>query len=489
MDDTPEQPIRTSLRLVTTAWVFGSVWMHITTGATMTRYARSLDMSEFGFGLLAAIPFAGAILQLPASYLLEKYGHRKRLFLITGLIHRAMWLAIAAIPWVLPGATWWWALLLVLSISTALANFSGPAWLTWMADLVPPRIRGRYFSRRGQYGRLVGALATVAIGWTLDAATGRDVLNKSLSIALAVAALCGMADILFHKTVPPVQRSRVQHVSFRELIGRPLRDRDFRKFLAFNFTLTFAIGYVGQFIWLYLFDVVEMTNLQANVMLIAVPLIASMLTFPIWGRLVDRLGCRPVLLIAGIFIVHGGASWVFVTKESWWLGYLGALLASMAWPGVELANLNMLLRISQARDDLHGHHGSSFIAMHSLVVAVGGTCSGLFGGAVAQALEDWRGSFFDWPLTYHGLLLLISAAMRAVSLVWLIGMHEPRAYTTRAALRYMATNIYSNVQQAALIPVRAIGRFGRLTYRLPAATPPMRHGGKQSAADPSARRD
>jgi MFS family permease len=212
---------------------------------------------------------------------------------------------------------------------------------------------------------------------------------------------------------------------------------------------------------------VQMTNLQANVMLIALPLIVSMLTFPLWGRLVDRLGCRPVLLIAGIFIVHGGASWIFVTKESWWIGYIGALLAMMAWPGVELANLNILLRISQSRDDLHIHRGSAFVAMHSLVVALGGTLSGLFGGAVAQVLRDWQGTIFGWPLTYHGLLLLISAGLRAGSLVWLIGMHEPQAYTTRAALRYMVTNIYSNVQQAVLIPVRGMGRLGRLTYRLP----------------------
>ena len=469
MDDVREQSVRHSLRLVTAAWVFGSVWMHITTGATLTRYAQSLGTSEFGFGLLAAIPFAGAILQLPASYVLEKYGHRKRLFLFTGLIHRGLWLAIAAIPWIFPDASWWWMLLLVLSVSTGLANFCGPAWLTWMADLVPPRIRGRYFSRRGQYGRLVGAIATVCIGWVLDAATGRDVLQTALSVALAIAALCGMADIIFHKPVPDEPARRDRHVSLRELVGRPLADPSFRRFLAFNFTLTFAIGYVGQFIWLYLFDVVKMSNLQANIMLIAVPLIASMLTFPLWGRLVDRFGCRPVLVISGVFIVHGGAAWIFVTQESWWIGYLAVLLATMAWPGVELANLNMLLRISQNRDDLHGHRGSAFVAMHSVVVALGGTLSGLFGGTVAELLEDWHGSIFGWPLTYHGLLLLISAGLRAGSLVWLIGMHEPRAHTTRAALRYMVSNIYSNLQQAAMSPVRGIGRLGRLTYRLPGA--------------------
>ena len=86
---------RSSLRLVTLAWVFGAAWMYITTGAALTRFAQWLDMPKFGFGLLAALPFAGALSQLPASYMVERYGGRKRTFLIAGIIHRALWLAIA----------------------------------------------------------------------------------------------------------------------------------------------------------------------------------------------------------------------------------------------------------------------------------------------------------------------------------------------------------------------------------------------------------
>lgn len=470
MDGVEEQPIRNSLRTVTFAWVFGSAWFHITTGATMTRYARSMDMSEFGFGLLAAIPYFGALLQLPASYMMERYGGRKKLFLLTGILHRLLWLVIAAIPWFMPRADWWWGLLLFMAFSTSLGNFSGAAWLTWMADLVPARIRGRYFSRRGQYGRLVGFFATAAVAWLLDAVTGygAEIFRQTISVALAVAAICGVLDIALFKSVPPAQKTRAdEHVSFRELVAQPLRDPNFRRFLAFNFTLNFGIGYVGQFIWLYLFDVVQMSNLRANMMLVAIPLIVSMLSFPLWGRMVDRLGCRPTLIAAGLLIVHGGASWIFVRQESWWLGYAGSILATLAWPGVELASLNMVLRLSAAREGIHTHRGSAYVAVNSVVVALGGICSGLFGGAVAEWLSEWKGSLFGLPLTYHGVLLLISALLRAVSLLFLIGLQEPQAHHARAAFRYLATNIYNNVQQAALAPLRGIGRLGRLTYRLP----------------------
>lgn len=463
-----EPDLRANLRLVIVAWVFGAAWMYVTTGAAMTRYAKSLGLGEFGFGLLAAMPYLGALVQLPASYFLERFGHRKAMFILAGLLHRSMWLVIAAIPWFAPQATWWWMLLMILVVSTLLANTMTPAWMTWMADMVPGRIRGRYFSHRGQYGRFVGVIVTIGMGLAMDWAERADttglMLRQLISIAMVAAALSGMFDIALFRWVPDQRHSPPQRrVEFMHLLRQPLADRNFRRFLGFSATLTFAIGYVGQFIWLYLFDVVGMTNMRANMMLVAVPLIVSMLSFPLWGRMVDKLGCKPVLLIAGLLIVHGGASWILVTPDHWWIGYMGSISATAAWPGVELAMMNLLLGISGSQH--HGRMGSAYVAVHSTVVALAGIASGLFGGFFAEAMSTWKGTLFGWPLTYHGLLLLTSAGLRLLALGWLIGLEEPRAVTTRNAARYMVAHIYSNLQQAVFAPTRGLWRLGRITYR------------------------
>jgi MFS family permease len=272
-------------------------------------------------------------------------------------------------------------------------------------------------------------------------------------------------DIALFKWVPRARHHEPpeEPIHLGRLLMAPLKDRNFRHFLGYSFTLTFAIGYVGQFIWLYLFDVVGMTNMQANVMLVALPLLVSMLSFPMWGRLIDRLGCRPVLLIAGLLIVHGGASWIFVTRESWWLGYMGSTIATAAWPGVELAMFNLLLKISGKRSAQGS--GSAYIAIHATVAATAGILSGLFGGVMAHFLRDWSGSIFGWPVTYHGLLLIISAGLRGAALLFLIGLHEPASMPTRNAIRYMVADIYGNVTQAIFAPMRGLSRMGRSTYR------------------------
>ena len=444
--------LRRSLRLITIAWGFGAVWMYTCTGAARTQYAKSMNMSEFGFGMMAAIPHIGLLLQVLASYIIERFGRRKRLFLIAGTTHRLLWIVIAAIPWMpVPQTEHWWLLLLFLAMTTTLANLNDPAWLIWMADLVPDRIRGRYFSRRGQLGRFVGMATTLTIGFILDKASAVDgqMLQRVISILFLIAACFGALDILLFKFVPDEHRVRRGPMPpFWQMLTLPLKHPQFRRFLGFRATLFFAIGYVEQFAWLYLFDVVKMSNWRANVMLVAIPTIVTMATFPLWGRLVDRLGCRPVLLIAGVMITHGALSWMFVTPDNWWIGYIAVLSATLAWPGVELASQNILL--DMADSDTNDVGGSAFVAVHSAVIGIAGFCSGMFAGYLAENLHNWQAVILGWPITYHGVLFFISAVIRLCSLLWLIGMVEPESYTTRAALRHMVGNIYTNVQMIAV---------------------------------------
>jgi MFS family permease len=464
---------RRSLQLVLWAWVFGAGWMYIVMGAAATEYARSLGVGPFGFGLLAAVPFAGALTQLPMAYLIERYGHRKAIFITCGIGSRSMWLGFAAIPWLLPAE--WWAPTLIggMCVAMLLGNAGGPAWLSWAADLVPARIRGRYFSRRIQFGYIIGVVVTPLTGWALDhyGAADPQAIRAAISVAYIVAALLGVIDLLLHVPVPSPPHQTKPDLTLSRLIREPLADRSFRRFLGFTATLTFAVGFMGQFANLYVLEVlmadVERKYLVMNVMMVEIPLLVSIVSIGIWGRLMDRLGRRPVMVIAGLLMVNGGASWIFVTPENWYIGYAVVLVATFAWPAIELGNFNILVSLSGSRQ----RGGSSaYVAINALVVAVAGIASGLFGGAVAAAIgEAWRGTLFGWPLTYHGVLFLISAGLRLLALLWLIGIHEPGAVDTRTAVRYMAGSFYSNVQQMLFMPSRVIGlasRIGRLSFRL-----------------------
>ncbi|OPZ25554.1 MAG: Major Facilitator Superfamily protein [Lentisphaerae bacterium ADurb.BinA184] len=466
----PEPPpysLRPTLSRVMTAWGFGAVWLYITTGATLTQYAKLLHVTPFGFGLLAALPFLGALTQLPASLVMERYGWRKPIFLWANLVHRFLWIVIGAMPWLLP-MTWWWAGLIgLMLLSSMCAHAATPAWMSWMADLVPPRLRARYFSRRVQFGQIVGLVVTVLMGLLLDRWQGKGTLylRTCISLALILGGVSGIADILFFFKVPdPRGHAPRPGLGLRELVRRPLADRNFRHFLGYTATMTFATGFVTQFIWLYILDVVHMSNTRANLLLITVPLVMAVLCYPVWGRVVDRFGSKPALMLAGLLVVNGASAWILVQGRYWYYGYLTVLLSSVSWPAMELASFNLLLRTSDSRGAVRA--GSATAAINSLVTCIAGTLSGVFGGTMAELLGDWQRSFLGLTLTFHAVLFVISAVLRLAALAWLLGLRETHEYAARDALRYVKADVFSNLQAVFLVPVRQFGRLGNLSFRL-----------------------
>ncbi len=466
--------LRRSMMLLISAWGFGAAWMYATTGAVQTEFAKSIGLSNFGFGVLAALPFASAFLQLPASVMIERLGHRKLILMLAVIPSRLLWLLLAVLPWALPASWWTQGMLIIVGVALALGQFGVPAWLGWVASWVPARVRGRFNAQRMMVGQICGVFVAVAVGYALDrgANWGAERMRVVLGVVYAFAAVVGVIDLLLHMPVPNTPETTKPHLKMGTILLQPLRDANFRKFLGFTATFTFSVGYVGQFVNLYVRDValqyVENRFLVMNTMLVAIPILVSVFGYKIWGRLIDRLGNRPVLIISVTMMVHGAISWMFITPTHWWFGYATITVAMLGWPGILLAQFNVLLSMSENRGDSHA--GTAYVAVNSVVVAIAGTLSGLFGGVIAEQLgDDWQMVIGGLPITYHGVLFMISGGLRLLSLLWLIGLEEPTAHSARGALRYMAGELYSNVQAFVFMSSRVTGlagRLSRMTYRI-----------------------
>lgn len=448
------------------AWFFGATWMYLVSGATWTRFAKLLDMPLFGFGLITAIPAAAVLLQIPASLWLDRGGGHKLFFIAGGLVHRLSWLAMALVPWITPHPAWWIMLLVFILTMSIGGQVSTIAWYPWMAEIVPTRIRGRFFSRRNQIGQLVGLVVITGISLILDWADrkGPDLLLRTLSSSIAIASFFGTADILCFKGIPaPPAPAKHDPVPFLSIVRRIVSDRNFIRFSAYMATVTFAMGLIAQFVWLYVFDILRATNTEANVIMMVIPMLVFMISTPMWGRLLDRFGRKPVMFIAGILFAPGSLAWIFMSRETWIWPYLAILISVSAWPGIELGNFNYLLSLNEGTTR---RHAGIFIAVNSVIMAMASLLAGLSSGAVAETLQNWHGEALGVALSFHSILFLASGLLRLLALGWLIGIAERRTLGTRAVLRYMATDIYSNLQVAATYPIQLVAQVGRWTYKL-----------------------
>ncbi len=461
------------------AWVFGSLWMWTISGAAMTQFAKGLGMPDWGFGLLATLPFVGTLFQLPGSWVHERFGRRKAWFISTHLFSRLLWIGIALIPWIVPeslGGARWGVLLVMVCLSWVSMSLSTPAFMSWFSDLVPRRIRGRHLALRNSATLPLSLVASLGVGWWLyraELAAGADIADELLrltSLIVGCAGIFGSLDILcFFWVKDPVPSRGNPHTPWLSMLKTPLRDANFRRFLAYNATLMLAIGFLGQYVWLFVLYEARVSFLQANLMLLAVPLVIRAMAYPFWGRLVDRLGKKPVMLISGSLFVFGPVGWLLVTPELIWPGYLMTLISPFAFPGLECANMNFILGLAETRKGRSG--GSAYVAVNSIVVGVAGVTSGLIGAVVAKSLDAFH---YEWVVswtwmawwvqeagpavvvTYHGVLFLISMGLRVAALIWAATLVEPRAIGTRQALRIVTSSLYSNMRQGAALPVRLL---------------------------------
>ena len=357
--------LRRVLWLVTSAWIFGSVWLTCTSGAPLTLFAQGLRASEFEFGVLGALPFLASLISMPAGLITDRTG-REEDFLWGLYVQRAMWFPIALVPlWMLghygppaAGNAMIVFLLFVFLMHSGQA-VGGPAWVSWMAGIVPERSRGKYFGRRRQWGLLSGIVAAIAAGWILDRISGRGAgappsnlqVLRTCAMLFMVAAVFGLIDIHHFQYVPEVRSRRGKSVGLIESFRRPLRDRQFLWFGGFVATLTFAVSFMGQFLTLYMIDKLKITNTQTQLMMLVVPMIAQIVVFGLWGAAADRMGKKPVLAIASLGLVPVGFGWCFVSRHSIWLGYLLSAAGAALWAGVETANFNLVLEFGSSQDD------------------------------------------------------------------------------------------------------------------------------------------
>jgi MFS family permease len=455
------RPLRNTLEIVTLSWVFGSVWQTTVTGVPLTRFAAELHASPWQFGLLTAMPFLAALLSLPASLIIEHTGARKLCFLGGVYLQRLLWFAIALWPlWVVsrhgltqsPRAVFWFLVLtFVMHAGNALG---GPAWISWMADVVPARVRGKFFSRRRQWGILPSLPAAFVAGWVLDhqASTSSIQALQWCAILFMWAAVFGLVDVHLFHYVPDVPKAPRRGMGLIRAMGKPLRDKRFLLFGGFTALMTFALAFLTQFVALYVIDRLGAGGSQSQMMLVVGPMLAQLLVLGAWGAAADRMGKRPVLIIAGLGLVPVGLGWIMVGPNCLWLGYLLMALGVALWTGVEVANLNLVMemggggksRNAGASGTPNTDGGTAYVATNTVITNLAGCLGGLAAGAIAQGLKDWA-----WqPLagmkifTNYDVLFALSGVLRLLAVVAILPLLvEPGAKTVRETLQFLMSKL------------------------------------------------
>ena len=159
-------------------------------------FVLALGLGEIASGLIATLPLlAGALLQLVTPWAVGRLGSRR-----TWAVGCARWQAASLLLLVmLPGAgpQLAWLVFAAVSLYWGAGLAVGPVWNTWMEDVVPKRIRPRFFAARVRLSQGSIMIAFVLGGVVLDQTAGRDSAIWAFALLFALAATSRFASSCF----------------------------------------------------------------------------------------------------------------------------------------------------------------------------------------------------------------------------------------------------------------------------------------------------
>ena len=413
--------------------VLANMFATLTGGVFLTGFAVYLGMNEFTIGLLGAMPFLVTIFQLPAAYFIQNRGNRKKVSVRCSLAARTMWipiLVVALLP-VVSASIKVPIVLALIFLHYALGSASFVAWLSWMSDLVPDRMRGNFFGTRNMLAGAASMLVMVIFGTMLDGLRNlsSNGLPLGFSITFLAAVLFGVASISFLRRVSePAHTSPAVRIDFGGQLLLPFRDRNFRRFLSFSFFWSFSVYFASPFFALYfLRDLGYGYGFIATLGMLSA--FADLVGMRLWGKLSDTTRNKPIIYFAGWVAIFLPLSWVFVRPESMVLPILLHLLGGGMWAGINLCKNNLLLRISPREDR------ALYLSVYNVVGGLGASVGPILGGLVVQAFGQGLVHLSCWVLLPLHVLFVISTLLRLISLQLIRRVEEPEEVTVVQMLR------------------------------------------------------
>src|SRR4028118_2038118 len=257
-----KREIRTSLKALTTEAAFATVFSSIIGGALLSNFLLDVGASTVEIGLLASIPQMTNLLQPLGAYLGDRVKSRNWYSLLIFGTSRLLWLMIVPGIWLvssshMAGRQLVLLTLFIIWVTNILEALGRASFLSWMAVLVPERLRGRYFGFRNSVVTLTNLIGVPLLGLAVSKWPGGSL--SGFGAVLVLGIVLGIISLGFHFKMTDVNPKLLQttdsdtdHLSRWETVFSFFQDANFLRFLLYAGFWSFAVNISAPFFNLYL---------------------------------------------------------------------------------------------------------------------------------------------------------------------------------------------------------------------------------------------
>jgi len=415
--------VERAIRLSYIQVMLTAVFTASTGGMFLVGFAIELGANDVLLGVMAGVPQFMVALQFLAAYFVERGVSRKRMAVFFALLSPLCWFLVGAIVASARVTTPLQRVAMLAGI-IALVAFSGQlasnARSSWLGELIPAERRGRFFGRCTLFSGIVGSVFAIIEGRFLDIIRSYGLL--AFAGLFFFGALFGVASGALHIPQPdcPLPGSG-QRPPFLRLVRDALRNRSLMLLTVVTCVASMS-GIAGPFVSAYALRDVGLSFFGLGI-LNSITTAALLLSAPMWGSVVDRHGCRPVLILGLLLTAPTALVWLFIPPKSPQMAYLllpaANMVAGLGSAATGIAIMSMIYKV--ARPEGRSVQFATFNVLVTLCAAP----MPVLGGWLVSHLQS-AGVGADLRLTFYlsGAFLLVAAAIARF-------LHEPESMRTR----------------------------------------------------------
>jgi MFS family permease len=394
-----EAQLNSGLKLVIADGLSAEAMVVFTSGTFLTAMAIHMGASNFQLGLFAALPTFTTIFQLLSIWLVQRFNNRKLIASVFNLLARLPLIAIGVMPLLFSGTTSIQVLLILLFFQHIFGDIAGASWNSWMKDLIPGELLGKFFSRRSRMAQTLNVTLSLATAMCLDYVKTHYPAHEitAYTTLFLTGGVLGMLSV-FLLLRTPEPRPTPMDDKILKLFGKSLQNKNFRNLLAFNSLWAFALNLATPFFAVFMMKTIGLP-LSYVIGLGIISQLSSIASIQLWGKYSDRFSNKTIISICAPLYIACIMAFAFTAMPNAQLTTLNMLLLIHIFSGISTAGINLALsnigiKLAPKKEAI------VYISAKNMLVAFFSTIAPMVGGLMA---DFFTGHQLKWTLHIRGV--------------------------------------------------------------------------------------
>ncbi|MEK5468244.1 MFS transporter [Paenibacillus sp. FSL R7-0210] len=393
---------RKNLQIATFEGIPSTIFQVLLQGQFLTGFLLYLGASSSQIGFVLALTTLVNVAQIGVAFLIQRLPSRKWALVTFIGLHRLLWGSTGLVPFIFPQEHWVTAFIVLYTIAFIANTAGGVLWNSIISDLVPARVRGRYFGIRNTFLNALGSLVMYGGGIILDRYPG----GHGFLILYIVVWIFSISNIVVFFFYPDVPFEKSEEKDFLPMLRKPLQDKMFMKS-----TLFLSAWLLLQNLTVPLYSYVMLQLLNINYEKLSLLNVAQtvfmMASFYVWGNLNARHSNKKLLLWTLPIIAVSSLIWGLLSV----LPMLPVLFAAHIVFGVGVGGFNQLA-FNFIIGDTPKRERPMYMAMYAALTGLAAFFGPLLGGRIYEWIKEWP----QWMQIY-GMQLVVGVLMILLALL------------------------------------------------------------------------